>query len=448
MSSVSGAIATFLVNAAWEVPLIAGAGYAMSGLLKKLGPEAEHFAWLSTSAVALVVPAVPLLRQLSISAFAPGTSSAHPSITLFAARSADLKMDSVLFLPTSVIVALMVVYLASLFCFALRFLVSFYRAKKLVREASAVSLTEQQEQILRICKDSYSLETVRILSSRRVSGPVTLGFRKPVLLVPEGFSPRCTEQDFLAALAHECAHIKRQDFQKNLFYEAGCLILAFHPVMWIIKSKIAQTREMICDSMATESLIDSRSYMQSLLRLSAMIASVPRPSTSQAIGIFDADILEKRIMIMRAKKKPIGAGLRYSLIVPAIITLLLAGAGGVAMAVVIEPATNSQAVTKAKPSRHVYSVGKDVSMPTILKSSDAEFPKTASAAKVSDGICLVGLVVDESGLPQNIHVARSLSPEFDANAIKAVQKYRFAPAKRLGTPVAVAVNIEIHFKRY
>jgi TonB family protein len=325
---------------------------------------------------------------------------------------------------------------------------SFYRAKKLVREASEVSLTEQQEQILRVCEESYSLGTVRILSSRRVSGPVTLGFRKPVLLVPEGFAPRCTEQDFLAALAHECTHIKRQDFQKNLLYEASCLMLAFHPVIWMIKSKIAQTREMICDRMATESLIDSRNYIQSLLRLAAMIAAVPRLSTSQAIGIFDADILEKRIMIMRAKKKPISDGLRYSWIVPAIIALLLAGAGGVAMAVVVEPATNSHAASKGKSTPRVYSVGKDVSTPTILKSSDAEFPKTASAAKVSDGICLVGLIVDESGLPQNIHVVRSLSPEFDANAIKAVQKYRFSPAKRLGTPVAVAVNIEIHFKRY
>jgi hypothetical protein len=120
MSSVPSAIASFLVNATWEIPLIAGAGYVMSRLLKKLGPEVEHFAWLSTSVVALVVPAVPLLRQLSISAFAPGTSLEHLSITLLAAGSTDLKIDGVLFLPTSVIFVLMVIYFTSLFCFALR----------------------------------------------------------------------------------------------------------------------------------------------------------------------------------------------------------------------------------------------------------------------------------------------------------------------------------------
>jgi beta-lactamase regulating signal transducer with metallopeptidase domain len=56
-----------------------------------------------------------------------------------------------------------------------------------------------------------------------LSGPVTVGLRDPILLLPDEFDVDCTSQDLLAALAHECAHMKRRDFQKNLFYEIASL---------------------------------------------------------------------------------------------------------------------------------------------------------------------------------------------------------------------------------
>jgi TonB family protein len=448
MSSIPSAIASFLVNSVWEIPPIAVAGYAMARLLKKLGPEAEHFVWVSTLAVAVAAPSLPLLRQMSVSLFALGTSSEHTPVALLAAQGGELKTNGALTLPTALILVLMLLCLTSFFYFAVRFLWSCYRTEKLICGASAASLTTEQEEIWRACRSAFSLDAARILNSRRISGPVTLGFREPVLLVPKELSLNSPAQDFLAALAHECAHIKRLDFQKNLLYEAASLFVAFHPVIWMIKSKIAQTREMVCDKMATENLIDSKSYVQSLLRLAATIAVSSRLSTSHAIGIFDTDILEKRIMIMKMRKQSVGGGVRFGLTLSATLVLLVTGAGGVAMAVAIQPATNSQVASQARPNGHVYRVGKDVSSPTVSKSIDAVFPKSALALKDFDGICLVGLVVDESGTPRDVHVVRSLSPEFDASAIKAVQKYRFIPGKRLGSPVAVAVNIEIHFKKY
>src|SRR6185437_5787070 len=107
----------------------------------------------------------------------------------------------------------------------------------------------------------------------------------------------------------------------NLFYEAASLLIAFHPVTWMLKSHIAQTREMVCDGMATERLIDSRSYTQALLRLATMVAMTSRVSTSHAIGIFDANILEKRIMMMNLKKPHLSSALKYGLVIPATLFL-------------------------------------------------------------------------------------------------------------------------------
>ncbi len=449
MNSLSSVIASYLVNSVWEVALIAGAGWLVSRLLKKLGPAAEHLTWVSTLALAILMPALPFLGLVLASLFVPHVLSVHPSVDLVATQSGDLAPRGIFVLPAVLVLPLASLYTGSLIYFAARFAWSLHCTAMLVRDASPARLTPQQDEIWRHCKRSFSLGTARILSSPRISGPVTLGLRVPVLLLPVEFPVDCASQDFFAALAHECAHIKRRDFQKNLVYEFASLILAFHPVTWMLKSHIAQTREMICDGMATETLIDSCSYTQSLLRLATMIAMTSPISTSQAIGIFDADILEKRIMMMNIQKQHLSSGFKYGLVVPAILLLLSVAAGGAAMAVVIDPQTASQTGTQEKPYGHIYRIGKDVSAPIPINSINAEYPKAVLDAKERfAGICLVSIVVDQMGVPRDIHVAHSLRPDFDASAIKAVQQYRFTPAKRLGKPVAVKLTIEVNFKQY
>jgi TonB family protein len=58
---------------------------------------------------------------------------------------------------------------------------------------------------------------------------------------------------------------------------------------------------------------------------------------------------------------------------------------------------------------------------------------------------LLQVVIDPSGVPQNIQVARSLGLGLDENAIEAVQKWRFKPGVKDGQPVPVAANIEVNF---
>lgn len=290
-----------------------------------------------------------------------------------------------------------------------------------------------------------------MLGSSRIAGPVTLGLREAVLLVPSDFAAECTVQDLLAALAHECAHMKRRDFQKNLFYEIASLLLVFHPVVWMLKSHIAQTREMICDGMATDGtdgLIDSRRYTESLLRLATMVAVSSRAYPSHAVGIFDANILEKRIMMMNLKKPRVSSALKYGLVIPATVFLLSVTVGGAAMAVVIEPPASTQTGGQAQPYGPIYKIGKDVKAPILVFSVQPKFPVERGKKNKLEGTCLLAFVVDSSGAVHDVHVKHSLRPDFDANAIKAVEQYRFKPAMRAGEPVAVALNIEVSFTRF
>jgi protein TonB len=63
-----------------------------------------------------------------------------------------------------------------------------------------------------------------------------------------------------------------------------------------------------------------------------------------------------------------------------------------------------------------------------------------------EGTVLMECVVQTTGICEDIQVARSLDPRWlDQEAVKAVQEWRFSPARRMGEPVPVMVNIEMRF---
>lgn len=96
----------------------------------------------------------------------------------------------------------------------------------------------------------------------------------------------------------------------------------------------------------------------------------------------------------------------------------------------------------------LYRVGGGISAPVPLNDVEAEFSDEARRAKYQ-GVCLVALIVDAQGMPQNVHVIRPLGMGLDEKAIEAVRKYRFKPAMKDGkTPVPVPITVEVNFRLY
>jgi len=105
-----------------------------------------------------------------------------------------------------------------------------------------------------------------------------------------------------------------------------------------------------------------------------------------------------------------------------------------------------------------YKPGNGVSTPQVIDRIDPEFPEAASRKKLG-GTSVVSFVVDENGLPHDVHVVRSsatglkkkeqrIGQAMDENAVKAVQQYRFKPGTYQGKPVAVALSIEVTYRIY
>ncbi len=95
----------------------------------------------------------------------------------------------------------------------------------------------------------------------------------------------------------------------------------------------------------------------------------------------------------------------------------------------------------------VYHIGGGVSAPIPIFTPEAEFSDEARRAKYQ-GVCLISLIVDAQGNPQNPRVVRPLGMGLDEKALEAVRKYKFKPAMKGNTPVPVMMSIEVNFRLY
>jgi TonB family protein len=95
----------------------------------------------------------------------------------------------------------------------------------------------------------------------------------------------------------------------------------------------------------------------------------------------------------------------------------------------------------------VFRVGGGVSAPRVLENPSPEYSEEARKAKYQ-GTVVLWLIVDSNGKPRDVKVARSLGMGLDQKAIEAVRLWKFQPARKDGSPVAVQINVEVNFHLY
>jgi TonB family protein len=87
---------------------------------------------------------------------------------------------------------------------------------------------------------------------------------------------------------------------------------------------------------------------------------------------------------------------------------------------------------------------KGVVAPKVEHRTAAKYGDFAVRDKVQGGIQM-RMVVDASGVPQRISVARPLGYGLDASTVEAMTKWRFSPGMKDGSPVATGVVVEEQF---
>lgn len=105
---------------------------------------------------------------------------------------------------------------------------------------------------------------VELRETHRIHGPMVAGVFKQVILLPAGLLSGLPPGQVEAVLAHELAHVRRNDYLVNLFIALAEILLFFNPMAWWIGKKIKAEREYACDELALEMTGDTLALVRSL----------------------------------------------------------------------------------------------------------------------------------------------------------------------------------------
>jgi len=306
MDGISRILVAYLLNCFWQVTLIAALTLLCSFYLRRLPGRYRHNLWVLCLAACVLVPAATVVTQVRLDRRAriAATAPAEPDRPLAVSRQGGWSFLSfgsrnrpVLFAPV-LMNGLAFAYLA-LLLFRCGQLLWKYRQTSQIRNLAYEKVVPHRlKEAVEKCSELFGISSIPLLCAEQVESPSTVGWRIPVLLVPPSFfTDDVGEPELISALSHEMAHIRRRDFLLNLVYEVLSLPLCIHPATVLIKSRIAQTRELACDEMAASLLPSGKQYARSLLQLAQnIIAAAPSAKSNYAMGLFDTHVLEERIM--------------------------------------------------------------------------------------------------------------------------------------------------------
>lgn len=304
MIEIGNWIFAYLLNSLWQIPLLVVATTVTAGMLAKAGWRIQHRIWVATLLLAVALPALSLFSGRAETVDhphrSPSIASVAPEEPLPPPVDRNPRRDEAkhhgMNLGDFFRRLIILIYGGTTLFGALRLFWGFRQTQELLKSSSQFELSENLRALLIQAKGRWGIGTVQILQSPALQGAVAIGWPSPALVVSAALL-KSSSGDLATALSHELAHIRRHDFQKNALYEFFSLPVFYHPLLPWVKKKISESREVVCDEMAAGLAADKRSYAQSLLRLAQSISVAPIASKStHALGIFEADILEKRIM--------------------------------------------------------------------------------------------------------------------------------------------------------
>ena len=439
MRSLEFWVLAYLLNSLWQAPLLFAVAWLAARALRSLGAAMEHRLWVIALLLQSLLPALSIFPWEWLRMFLWGGNVSRPGEAHVSVAVGQGTGVGVLQLPDALLEAVAILYIAATAFFAVRFVWRAINLSALRREAVPVPLTGQAALFWERCLTRFEVQGATIAASSRVFGPVTLGIFRKLLLLPVNLIEELPEADLQTVIVHEFAHMRRKDFMKNLLYELLSLPVSYHPLLWLTRARIIESREMVCDQMAA-ALTGPNEYAQSLLRLASLLITGTLGRTPQTIGIFDANVFERRLMNVTEKQQEV-RGVRRVVILAACGALALATcASALALGMHANAASGGSDSNATKAPKQV-TVSQQEMQGNILTKAVPVYPPAAKKARIQGKVVLDAVI----GTDGNVESLRVLSgpPELQQSALDAVRQWTYKPYLVNGEPVEVETTVNI-----
>ncbi len=192
-----------------------------------------------------------------------------------------------------VIPYLSVAYLFILSWFVFRLAMEM-RLAKMLRHRGIQSVSEDLNDFFEYLVQQVGVEKkVLLYLSSKVDIPSTLGFFKPLVLLPVAAINHLSPAQLEAVLLHELAHIKRNDYFWNIGLTITETILFFNPFAQLLINTARKERENSCDDMVMQLQQNAPVYAEALLNVEK--ARLIQPRIVMALGQPQQHLLAYRI---------------------------------------------------------------------------------------------------------------------------------------------------------
>lgn len=351
---------TFLLNACWQIALIAILASLGSWLLRNSSTRYAHWLWVSALCLAFFVPAITSSQALFDTPVTTG-----PAVPFVTENIAPLSQEPVpnlsrttTALPSTFLLnptlglSVLAVYFGFLLFRIFKLVQAWETTRRISHDAVALEADDRVAAIINGCELELGTRSgaIKVFRSETLPVPVTIGLTRPVIILPDSLLREGNLDLLTSAIGHEFVHVARRDYVLNLFYELLFVPISFHPAAAVIRRRVKQTLELCCDELVAGRILNAEVYARSLVRLASSAPPLRRLSVTTTVGIADADILEARIVSLLKKPNLHTRGTKLLLVgVALLIAVPCFAAAAFAMRFDVE--TNAQEPTTQEKER-------------------------------------------------------------------------------------------------
>lgn len=251
------ALGWVLLYFVWQGVVVGAVSAVLLWLLRHASARWRYAVCALALLLCLCIPSLHLLSLLS------GTSPAQLAVDAPPAWRAALQA----WMP-----ALVLAWSAGVGLMSLRLCLGLVWVAKLRRQAvAAPAIWQARLDALAQCMGLQRRPPLKLHAG--LSSPVTVGFWRPVILLPASLLSGMPVALLEALLAHELAHVRRWDYLVNLLQSVAEALLFFHPVVWWLSARMRAEREQVADALAAQALQDPQQLATALHALSLQTAA-------------------------------------------------------------------------------------------------------------------------------------------------------------------------------
>jgi beta-lactamase regulating signal transducer with metallopeptidase domain len=270
-----------LVHSIWQLLLVAGVLWLALKLARKASPSLTYGLGVGALLLSFFVTLVTFLYLWT----RPEGILILPGDPVISSPSMDWEMwlAQVIFWTEQNLSLVVNFWFFGAILFLFRLIAQLTEVRILRKNSQSFENLEIQTLSDRLVNSLGIRRKIEIRTTERAHSPVTFGVLTPVILLPAALIFQLSPAHLEAVIAHELAHVKRNDYLSNLLLSALEVLFFFHPCYWWMSQTVKELRENAADELALKAGISSTDLANALAEV-LQFASQHPPELSLAAG--------------------------------------------------------------------------------------------------------------------------------------------------------------------